>query len=223
MDIELVSPRKFGKNIIPEKMYKRISIDYPILVRPEVAKKLSKVADKLPKPYKLRIDDGYRALYIQNILWQNRWNQFQKENPSLNKKELYKRTRDLVFDPKEGIPPHSTGGAVDIGLIDEKDGNDVNLSEPLEKYYIEPQLYSSKINRNAQKLRILLHDLMLKEGFAPHPNEFWHFSYGDKRWSEYYNGDILYDPIDLPKKYYLSLAKRILNRIHRKIWKAFKG
>jgi len=31
--------------------------------------------------------------------------------------------------------------------------------------------------------RNLLKDVMLSSGFSQHPNEWWHFSYGDQLWA----------------------------------------
>jgi D-alanyl-D-alanine dipeptidase len=38
-------------------------------------------------------------------------------------------------------------------------------------------------DREAQANRRLLHWLMVEEGFAGHPDEWWHFSWGDQMWA----------------------------------------
>jgi D-alanyl-D-alanine dipeptidase len=38
-------------------------------------------------------------------------------------------------------------------------------------------------DQEAQANRRLLHWLMAEEGFAGHPDEWWHFSWGDQMWA----------------------------------------
>lgn len=218
--VVFVTPKKYNRDILIEPMYKRISLDYPVLVRDAVAAKLGRIAKRLPEDLSLQVDDGYRAHYIQEILWNNRYKENRKNNPLLTKEELHKLTRSLVFNPKEGVPPHSTGGAVDISLVDEK-GNEINLSDPFEHYYEEAGLMSNKISKKAQNLRLLLHEAMLSEGFAPLPGEYWHFSHGDRVWGEFYNKKPLFTVEILPDAYYFPLYRRVFNRILHRLWKTF--
>lgn len=162
----------------------RIEIEHPMLIRESVFKKLTAAANRLPGKFMLQVDSGYRSRETQEKLHKARTLQFG------NKKNADK----LVFNPAKGIPPHSTGGAVDVTLTDQK-GREINLSSPLDKFYVEPKLYSNKISPEAQQLRILLHNIMIQENFAPHPNEYWHFSYGDLLWSKHYGKSIIYDEI----------------------------
>ena len=118
-----------------------------------------------------------------------------------------------------GTPPHTTGAAVDISLLD-NDGKEINLSDPFLKYYDEPHLISTKITKEAQEKRLLLHKLMTEENFAPNKNEYWHFSYGDNDWAEYYKKKPIYEKsYELPKSYYYPKYKIILIKIYIKLWK----
>jgi D-alanyl-D-alanine dipeptidase len=38
-------------------------------------------------------------------------------------------------------------------------------------------------DQEARANRRLLHWLMIEEGFAGHPDEWWHFSWGDQMWA----------------------------------------
>ena len=58
--------------------------------------------------------------------------------------------------------------------------------------------YSTHISTEELENRLLLHDLMLEEGFAPCYKKWWHFSYGDLEWAAFYNlSESLYSPIFL--------------------------
>lgn len=88
-------------------------------------------------------------------------------------------------------PPHSTGAAVDLTLADTHGaplamGGEIDdigaISEP--DYYSaqsveEPGSREGQWHRNRQ----LLAYVMAAAGFAQHPHEWWHFSYGDQLWA----------------------------------------
>jgi D-alanyl-D-alanine dipeptidase len=217
MKDNLVPVNKYNNDIMSLSVFKRIAVDYPILVKDTVAKKLSNVANKLPKGITLQVDSGYRHPKVQKILWDTRYKQFEKKYPKLTKKEVEQKTEALVANPRKRISSHSTGGAVDISLV--ADGKELNLSAPLKKYYEEPQLRSKKITTKAQEMRLLLHKLMLEQGYAPNPAEYWHFSYGDKSWGNYYKKTPIYSKIELTSNYYYPRYKRIYYRIVRRFWK----
>ena len=84
-------------------------------------------------------------------------------------------------------PPHSTGGALDVCLSD-KDGNFVEMGSMVDQMdeTSKPYFYAKKKNEEAiiwNSRRNLLREIMIKFGFAQHPNEWWHFSYGDQLWA----------------------------------------
>ncbi|OGC69544.1 hypothetical protein A2415_05345 [candidate division WWE3 bacterium RIFOXYC1_FULL_39_7] len=161
----------------------RIEIEHPLLVRESISTKLIAAADQLPNHLQLQIDSAYRSRETQEKIFKAREKQLGK-----------KKTSKLVFDPQKGVPPHSTGGAVDVTLTN-KHGIEINLSAPFPKYYQEPQLRSKNISPEAQQLRLLLHNVMTAQEFAPHPNEFWHFSYGDQMWANHYHKNPLFSEV----------------------------
>ena len=90
------------------------------------------------------------------------------------------------FDEK-APPPHSTGAAIDITLGDSS-GNLLNMGSSIDEMNKTslPDFFKKKDNKNAfiwNKRRDLLRDVMFKLDFVQHPNEWWHFSYGDQLWA----------------------------------------
>ena len=88
-------------------------------------------------------------------------------------------------------PPHSTGAAVDLTLADPQGqvlpmGGEIDaigvISEP--DYYAGPAAAHPE-GQAAQwhAQRCLLREAMASAGFAKHPNEWWHFSWGDQLWA----------------------------------------
>lgn len=92
-------------------------------------------------------------------------------------------------------PPHSTGAAVDLTLAD-ADGVVVAMGSAIDALgaVSEPDHYLQLADRlpdgeeRQQALRwhehrLLLGHAMAAAGFARHPNEWWHFSWGDQLWA----------------------------------------
>jgi zinc D-Ala-D-Ala dipeptidase len=92
-------------------------------------------------------------------------------------------------------PPHSTGAAVDVTLVD-ADGQVIDMGSPIDE--LSPRSYPNFFAEDAageegkaiapevrqifHHRRQVLRDVMLAAGFCQHPNEWWHFSYHDQMW-----------------------------------------
>ncbi|MGB6170213.1 MAG: M15 family metallopeptidase [Geitlerinemataceae cyanobacterium] len=84
-------------------------------------------------------------------------------------------------------PPHSTGAAVDVTLID-ADNQIVEMGSPIDE--ISPRSHPDyfanhrdRVSVQYQTHRQILAQAMQSAGFRQHPNEWWHFSYGDQLWA----------------------------------------
>lgn len=92
-------------------------------------------------------------------------------------------------------PPHSTGAAVDLTLADQA-GEPLDLGSPIDAIgsVSEPDYFRAVASSSSdpalceqalvwQGRRDQLAAVMQAAGFAQHPNEWWHFSYGDQLWA----------------------------------------
>lgn len=84
-------------------------------------------------------------------------------------------------------PPHSTGAAVDLTLSS-SDGTPLAMGGEIDAIgaVSEPQHYAGREDSNARRWhqrRQLLAEVMGAAGFAQHPNEWWHYSFGDQLWA----------------------------------------
>jgi D-alanyl-D-alanine dipeptidase len=92
-------------------------------------------------------------------------------------------------------PPHSTGAAVDLTLVDAQ-GQTVDMgsaidaigavSEPDHFLALAESLPAGPQRDQAlrsHRHRMVLAQAMTQAGFAQHPNEWWHFSWGDQLWA----------------------------------------
>ena len=115
-------------------------------------------------------------------------------NASINNMEKYpllkKKVEKFWAYPsldKKCPPPHTTGGALDITLAD-KYGNILDMGSKIDQMddKSKPDFYKNICNKRAiiwNDRRNLLKDIMIKFEFVQHPNEWWHFSYGDQLWA----------------------------------------
>ena len=84
-------------------------------------------------------------------------------------------------------PPHSTGAAVDLTLSS-SDGTPLAMGGEIDAIgaVSEPQHFAGREDSNARRWhqrRQLLAEVMGAAGFAQHPNEWWHYSFGDQLWA----------------------------------------
>ncbi len=88
-------------------------------------------------------------------------------------------------------PPHSTGAAVDLTLADEK-GCEISMGGEIDEIgpVSCPNFYSNfkEISCSEEgalwhQRRMILSKILNHFGFAQHPNEWWHFSFGDQLWA----------------------------------------
>tara|TARA_Y100001968_G_scaffold48769_2_gene39099 strand:- start:400 stop:1104 length:705 start_codon:yes stop_codon:yes gene_type:complete len=88
-------------------------------------------------------------------------------------------------------PPHSTGAAVDLTFVTDK-GEVLDMGGKIDEigdisnpdYYAKPlHEIDSSISLRFHSRRNLLQTMMKKAGFSQHPNEWWHFSFGDQMWA----------------------------------------
>jgi D-alanyl-D-alanine dipeptidase len=85
------------------------------------------------------------------------------------------------------IPPHSTGGAIDIYLIDTK-GHPVDMVIQVKDWMEDTdgslsQTNSQIISQEAQEHRKIMNHVLLAVGFINYPTEYWHWSFGDRSWA----------------------------------------
>ncbi|ARB93501.1 M15 family metallopeptidase [Legionella longbeachae] len=160
-------------------------------IRKSVYEKLLIAQNMLPCNWKFKVYEGLRSLRVQKILFNQQINRLKSQKPHRNEEELFIDASKLVcpiysYDGTPIIPPHSTGGAVDLELID-INGNLINLGMEIKDWYkVDPDIcktHSKNISRVAFKNRMILLEIMLDLGFVNYPNEWWHFSYGDRLWA----------------------------------------
>ncbi len=148
---------------------------------------LYQAADTLPLGFKLKFFDAYRPLEFQRMLFEEEYQRTKKANPGLDESEIRKIVFVSVYPPSYDLqkpPPHSTGGAIDLTILDQSEkeldmgSRYCEFGESMHTNY--PNLTSSQA-----KNRLILLNTMLNAGFANFPGEWWHYMYGEREYVAY--------------------------------------
>ncbi len=174
-------------------------------LRAAVAGKLAAINARIaPQGLELFVFDAWRPRAVQayfHDVWMPA--QLQGRDPSLSGAALtaaVERYWAAPTDDPASPAPHATGAAVDLSLR-WKDGEQLwmgsifdDVTQLAHRDHFERALPDAPAysDEEARANRRLLHWLMSKEGFAGHPNEWWHFSFGDQLWAALSGGRACY-------------------------------
>jgi len=154
-------------------------------LRKSVLEKLLEASRRLPTNTHFLVTEGYRPLYIQKEYFEEYRNKLLKMHPDWSKEHLYEEVSKYVASP-DITPPHSTGGAVDLTLVDDSGSKlDMGVVENLSPEESKDACFTmaDSISDTAKDNRKVLIDAMSKAGFVNYPTEYWHWSYGDRYWA----------------------------------------
>jgi D-alanyl-D-alanine dipeptidase len=176
----------------------------PFFVREGVLARLEKsqaYLQTLRPHWQIAIFDAYRPIPVQQFMVDYSFthlaesrglkvNMLSEAEKNLLMSEVIKFWAVPSHDPKTP-PPHSTGAAIDVTLYDaEHNGEilEVNMGSPIDEISDRsfPDYFATFRNSEAVNFhrdRQLLNEVMTHSGFQRHPNEWWHFSYGDQLWA----------------------------------------
>ena len=166
-----------------------------LVARRSVVEKLGRVNERIaPHGLALHVYDAWRPTAVQayfHDIWMPR--ELSKRDPTLTGAALRTEVERYWAAPTENPDapaPHITGGAVDLTLRWTSGEmpwmgsifDDVTAAAHRDR--MELQDATSYSDREARANRRLLHWLMVDEGFMGHPDEWWHFSWGDQAWAK---------------------------------------
>ena len=186
--------------------YEKLGANYqgksPYFLRETVLNNLIQAQSYLQeiKPnWKIKIFDAYRPVEVQEFMVNYAFNDLLKSRNLEREKlseieekkiwsEVYQMWALPSLDPKTP-PPHSTGAAVDITLVDDL-GNTIDMGGEIDEISSRsnPNYYNNFQNKKEEEfnqLRTLLNKIMIKANFTQHSLEWWHFSHGDQMYVWY--------------------------------------
>ncbi len=146
------------------------------LLTKEAAAALKKVSDELiPTGLRLRIYDAYRpqSSVDRFVRWANDpLDTRMKEYfyPDTEKKDVI--PSGYIFE-RSG---HSRGSTVDLTLFDAKTGRELDMGGPFDFFGELSHPGYEGVTREQHENRMLLRRVMVKHGFEPLDEEWWHFT-----------------------------------------------
>jgi zinc D-Ala-D-Ala dipeptidase len=161
-------------------------------IRKTIYAKLKQAQAMLPDGLRFCLYEGYRSLDLQQKIFLERYNSLHKTSSKMTHEQLFIESTKFVspvinLDGSKNIPPHSTGAAIDVYLID-KEGKVVDMGIHLDDTYNDLQgifckTDSQAISEKAKAYRKMMGNVLQAVGFVNYPTEYWHWSYGDRYWA----------------------------------------
>jgi D-alanyl-D-alanine dipeptidase len=186
--------------------YQKLGADYgqasPFYLRKSVLEALITAQDRLERlypHYRLQIFDAFRPVAVQQFMVDYSFAitlQAQELTPATltaaQEATLWQKVYQIWAVPSDNPltpPPHSTGAAIDLTIVDGS-GQPLAMGGEIDEMSerSQPHYYQSSSDPRAsqyQHHRELLNQIMTDADFVRHPGEWWHFSLGDQMWALY--------------------------------------
>lgn len=167
------------------------------LLRTELCKRISAAQKRLPSGYRFMLYEAFRPRSRQVELWNNVLVQLHGEHPDWSQEQCELIAGDkYVANPHGFGSGHQSGAAVDITLCSEM-GQEFFMGTKVQEFNDRTRTDCDAIGKEEIERRNILRHALEAEGVINFPEEWWHFSYGDRLWAEITKHDeAFYAPID---------------------------
>ena len=185
--------------------YERLGAPYgrrsPYFLRETVVERLQQaqkyLQEMLHPGWRILIFDAYRPVAVQQFMVEQALAEAARDR-GWDRQQLTETQQQSLMvvvseiwappslDPATP-PPHSTGAAVDVTLVDET-GQLVEMGSPIDELSprSQPNYFANQPDPDSQRFhqhRQQLCAIMQSVGFHRHPGEWWHFCFGDQMWA----------------------------------------
>jgi len=165
------------------------------LIRAGFAQKILSIAQRAKaQGYLLEIYELYRSIRKQAREFFDIEHAFRVLHPEASEDEIYSKTTQYIADPFM-IPPHCTGGAIDVILRDIQTLEAIDMGAPINTAHEISHIIYEDLTCTQKANRQILLQLFLEVGCAPLPTEWWHFSFGERYWAAFYQTQAQYGMI----------------------------
>jgi zinc D-Ala-D-Ala dipeptidase len=154
-------------------------------VREGVAERLGRASALLGETARPVVVEGLRPPELQRRYFERRLRRLAARRPGRDTDELRREASRFVAPP-DIVPPHVTGGAIDLIVVDAA-GAELDLGTRVNE---SPEDCDERCVTDAPGLpaearanRDRLVAAMRAAEFANYPTEWWHWSYGDRYWA----------------------------------------
>lgn len=174
---ELVDMAATGEFLFCTKFAKQF------LLRRVVCEKLVAAQKRLPDGYRFMLFEAFRPRARQIELWNGVMAQLKREHPNRDDEQYRLEAEKFVANPHGFGSGHQAGAAVDISLADAS-GQEIFFGTQVQEFNEKTQTRNARLSPEEAHLRVVLKTALESEGVINYPDEWWHFSYGDRLWAE---------------------------------------
>lgn len=140
-----------------------------------------KILQSMDSTLTFKITDSFRPISLQKRYFDEIYGRYTAQG--LTGEELYTRVTQVIADP-ECHPAHSTGGTVDLTIINATSAEELDMGSVLDDVDdVRALTFAADISAEAKKNRLLLYTAMTDAGFVNSPSEWWHYTYGTQEWA----------------------------------------
>ncbi len=156
------------------------------IITKEAARALKSVSNEMMvQGYRLKIFDTYRpACAVRHfVLWGIEDQDIRMKPyfyPDLEKQELFMKG----YIAKQSS--HSRGSTVDLTLLDMKTGKELDMGSPFDLFSELSHPDNRDITDEQYENRMILRNVMIRNGFAPINCEWWHFTLENEPYPDTY-------------------------------------
>lgn len=163
--------------------------------------RLAEAQKRMPRGYHIAVWDAWRPFSLQKELFDSYYQSIVEtfgiaDEPENVKLDTVRKYVSIPHRLEYEYPVHTSGGAVDITLVDEA-GHDIPMGTRFDEMVPAAQTdyFENTDNEEVIRNRRLLYHVMISCGFTNLPSEWWHYDYGDRFWAYYTGKPILYGPV----------------------------
>ncbi len=162
--------------------------------RSVVLSRLLKALDKIPEHYGFLVWDVYRPRVVQAAIFEWMCKEIGQKMPYLSDEEVFLETCKYASLPsvvgEDYCPPHLSGGAIDLTLIDLNTAQKLDMGTPFDECsgrahleYFDQKIQLTSDEQLMKYNRHLLRLAMEHVGFTSYQYEWWHYDIGNMFWA----------------------------------------
>lgn len=152
--------------------------------------KLARVQQKHldSKGWQWVVYDAWRPRTVQATIYQHYWREMSHTAPTASLQDLERRVRTYVSLPAnpDRVPPHSTGGAIDVGFWDKYAGALVPMGSDFDEFCPQAANAYFETVESGEDLAVRRRDLtswLAEEGIGSDVDEWFHKDWGSQKWA----------------------------------------
>lgn len=170
----------------PEYFNAGLSDSDTLWTRKTIADKLANIQDHMltSKGMIFKIWDAWRPRSVQANIYNKYLTKLKTSHPDWDDTRLEHEVGVFVTKPddKTKIPPHATGGSIDLTIAQASNEDELDMGTGFDHFGPESAPDFHKYGPVADNRNFFI-DLMLSAGFTGDPDEWWHFDYGNQKWA----------------------------------------